>query len=61
MFSVEHVFRYRGEYAEETEHKFVTVFLDCDVPHRNTLQHFIKKFRGTRPVAEAQRSGGPEF
>jgi hypothetical protein len=56
----EHVFSFRGEYAEEVKQKFVTAYPENGVPHRSVLHHSIRKFRGTRSVAEAPKSGRPK-
>jgi hypothetical protein len=62
VFLVEHVFSFRGEYAEEVKQKFVTVYPGCDVPHRNILRNFIKKFIEELDLLQKhQRLAGRKF
>jgi hypothetical protein len=59
VFSVEHIFRYGGEYTGEIKEKSAKMFPESQVPHCNTALPFVGKVRGTGSVGDALRYGKP--
>jgi hypothetical protein len=56
---LEHIFHCGGEYTEVVKQKFAEMYPKSHVPHRNTVQQSINKFRETESVAGTLRSGRP--
>ena len=59
IFLVELVFRANDEYTEAVKQEFLERFPTTELPHTNTIHTLISKFRETRSVHDASRSGRP--
>jgi transposase len=60
-FLVEHVCQCVGEYTQDVQQRFQAQFPETKVPHHNTMQQVIQKFKETGCMCDATRSGRPSI